>query len=218
MGNLNLYLKPSKMDYFSDNINVDPFTAMFKFTDLSDKTRSHLTKVYGNVMMSALLCAVAMWINAHVVFSGFFMTILIVIGMTYLTYKICTPYASESEKMGYMWALAFSMGFMTGPAMHAIADFNPQIITTAVVITGVMFASFSAISIFSKRRSFLFLGSLITSLISCMILYNIISWLTGYGTTKESLGYLMLTLSIACMYIIYDTQNIIERCETHGLR
>ena len=164
---------------------------MFKFTDLSEKTRAHLTKVYGNVMMSALICAAAMWINDQVVLNGFYMSILSIIGISFLTYKICTPYASESEKMGYMWALAFSLGFLTGPAIHMIADFNPQIITTAVVITGVMFASFSAISIFSKRRSFLFLGSLITSLVTCMFLYNLMSWFTGRGTSSEGLGYLL---------------------------
>merc|ERR1711988_349249 len=30
--------------------------------------------------------------------------------------------------------------------------------------------------------------------------------------------YLLLTLFIACMYVIYDTQMIIERCETYGER
>ena len=169
-------------------------------------------------MMCALVCAAGMWINAHTVLSGFFVSLLVMAGMGYMSYKISMPHASEGERMGYMWALAFSMGYLVGPGMHAIANINPEIITTAVAITGVMFASFSAISIFSKRRSFLFLGSLITSIVSCMLIYRFMSWITGYGSSIESLGYLMVSLFVACMYVIYDTQMIIERCESFGER
>ena len=206
------------MNFFGDNIKVDRLGAMFKLHDISEKTQQHLTKVYGNVMMCALICAAGMWINAHTVLSGFFASILIMAGMSFFTYKICFSYASEQERMGYMWAQAFSMGFLVGPAMHAIAEIQPEIITTAVGITSVMFASFSAISIFSKRRSFLFLGSLITSIVTCMLIYRFMSWISGYSTSTDSLGYLLLTLFVSCMYIIYDTQMIIERCETYGER
>merc|ERR1711907_796624 len=92
------------------------------------------------------------------------------------------------------------------------------IIMNAVAITGVMFASFSAISIFSKRRSYLFLGGVISSLVSCMLMYRFFAWISGYGYSAYGMGYLMLSLFIACMYIIYDTQMIIERCETYGER
>ena len=206
------------MNLFGDNIRLDRMSAMFKTHEISDKTQKHLTKVYGNVMMCALVCAAAMWINAHTILSGFFVTILTTLGMGYLMYKVSSPYLSEGERMGYMWAVAFSMGFLVGPAMHHIAEVHPGIISTALAITGVMFASFSAISIYSKRRSFLFLGSLITSMISCMLMYRFTCWITGFGSSIDTLGYLLFTLFIACMYVIYDTQMIIERCETYGDR
>merc|ERR1712134_10386 len=122
----------------------------------------------------------------------------------------------EQERMGYMWALAFSFGFLVGPAMHQIAEIDSSIIMNAVAITGVMFACFSAVSIFSKRRSYLFLGGIISSLISCMLMYRLFAWISGYGYAAYGMGYLMLSLFIACMYIIYDTQMIIERCEVFG--
>ena len=116
--------------------------------------------------------------------------------------------------MGYMWALAFCMGFLVGPAMHLIAEFDPSIVINAIASTGVMFASFTAVSLFSKRRSYLFLGGIISSLLSAMFMYRIFSWMTGYGSF--GMGYLMISLLIACMYIVYDTQMIIERCEAFG--
>jgi FtsH-binding integral membrane protein len=42
--------------------------------------------------------------------------------------------------------------------------------------------------------------------------------MTGYGSSIHSFGYIMVSLLIACMYVIYDTQMIIERCETYGER
>ena len=57
----------------------------------------------------------------------------------------------------------------------------------------------------------LFLGSIIATMVQCMILYRLLGWLTGYATF--GLGYLMIGLFIACLYIIYDTQMIVERAE-----
>jgi FtsH-binding integral membrane protein len=67
-------------------------------------------------------------------------------------------------------------------------------------------------SLFSKRRSFLFLGGIISTMIQTMIMYRLIGWLTGYGG-GIGLGYMMISLFLACIYIIYDTQMIVERAE-----
>ena len=79
-----------------------------------------------------------------------------------------------------------------------------------------MFGSFTAISLFSKRRSWLFLGGLISSIMSCLFWYRMICWMFGYsryGMDGPSMVYLMVGLFVACMYVIYDTQLIIERAE-----
>ena len=86
----------------------------------------------------------------------------------------------------------------------------------AVSYTSIMFGSFTAVALFSKRRSWIFLGGIISCLLSCMFWYRTICWLFGYsryGLDGESLSYLVLGLFIACMYVIYDTQMIIERAE-----
>jgi len=44
-----------------------------------------------------------------------------------------------------------------------------------------------------------------------MFLYRLVGWITGYG--GFGLGYAMCGLLVACLYIIYDTQVIIERSE-----
>ncbi len=44
-----------------------------------------------------------------------------------------------------------------------------------------------------------------------MLLYRLMNFFTGYGTF--GLTYMMFGLLIACLYIIYDTQIIVEKAE-----
>ena len=91
--------------------------------------------------------------------------------------------------------------------MHMIADVNPGMLTQATVYTGTAFSSFSALAVFSERRSFLFLGGIIMTLLQGMMLYSLISW---FGGAQIGLGYIMMGLFVTCMFVIFDTQLIIE--------
>ena len=67
------------------------------------------------------------------------------------------------------------------------------------------------ISLFSKRRSFLFLGGVIVTMVQGMIVYRLMGWLMGYQTFN--LAYLLFSLFLCCLYIIFDTQLIVEKAE-----
>lgn len=55
------------------------------------------------------------------------------------------------------------------------------------------------------------MGSVIVTIIQAMILYRLMSWITGYGMV--GLPYLLCALFVACLYIIFDTQVIVEKAE-----
>ena len=100
------------------------------------------------------------------------------------------------------------MGFLVGPLMHHLAEFEPMILIQAVTYTAIMFGCFTAVALFSKRRSMLFLGGLISSILSCMFWYRMICWMFGshrYGMGEFGMVYLMVGLLTACLYVIYDT-------------
>ena len=123
----------------------------------------------------------------------------------YLMFKISDKSQEERTRLGYLWALAFAMGYLVGPVMHLVAEIDQMIIVNAVIYTAIMFGSFTAISLFSNRRSYLFLGGVIASLSSALFWYSITSWLFGYGFKGDSFLYIMTGLLMACLYIIYDT-------------
>merc|ERR1712086_2931 len=115
-----------KMNFFQDNSNIDRIGALFKFKDVSDKTQTHLKNVYGNLFLCTGVCALGMYLNAFTVLQGFLWTVGIMIGMGYLTFKVADRSAPESERIGYLWAISFCMGFLVGPAMHQIAEVSPE--------------------------------------------------------------------------------------------
>lgn len=199
-----------------NHVNFDKISAMFKMDDVSPKTQIHLKNVYGNLAGCTAVCALGMYINAYTILSGMFVQFAFLIGMAYLVSKVSNVYEDEKTRLGYLWALAFSMGFLVGPLMHHLAEFEPSILINAVFCTTIIFGSFTAMALFTKRRSMLFLGGIISSLVSCLFWYRTISWLFGYsryGMGHMSQVYLMASLFMTCLYVCYDTQMIIERAE-----
>ena len=85
--------------------------------------------------------------------------------MIFMVCQINNVYKSEKERLAYLSGLAFSFGFLVGPVINMIADVEPEILIQAILYTGTAFVSFSLISLMSKRRSWLFLGSIIVTLI-----------------------------------------------------
>merc|ERR1712165_684313 len=146
--------------------------------DISDKTRAHLTRVYTTLLTTTGTCALGM-------------------------YLISNRNNSENTQIGWLFCLAFAMGFMVGPGINQFAEVKPELLTQAVVYTGGAFGSFSAVSLFSQRRSFLFLGGIIATMLQAMLMYRLVGWLMGGAAF--GLGYVMCGLFMVCLWIIFDT-------------
>ena len=48
---------------------------------------------------------------------------------------------------------------------------------------------------------------------SCLFWYRMANWMLGGRSTYDQMLFIMIGLFVACMYIIFDTQLIIERAE-----
>ncbi len=187
------------------------FKTLFDLSDISPKTQSHLSSVYANVFLMAFISACGMFLNQYYIASGFLAQLGSIAISIYLTCHILNTANSESSRMIALSSLAFLMGFNIGPAIHMIAAEAPELLLQALVYTSVCFMSFSALALFSKRRSYLFLGGIIANIMLGMFIYGIGSWIFGYSA--HHLPYLLVGLLVACLFIVYDTQLIIERAE-----
>ena len=110
------------MDYYFNQQR--DFKHLFEFKDVSEKTQLHLQKVYRSLAVCTAVCALGMYVNAYTVITGWISEFLCLIGMAYMMYKI-NSYDHEDTRTGYLWALAFFMGYLVGPAMHHLNFHHP---------------------------------------------------------------------------------------------
>ena len=166
------------MDYFTGR--TTNLSAVFKMNDVSDKTKTHLTKVYGQLAICTGLLAVGMYLNSSVVLiQGFVSQMLIVMALGYAMWQVFDVYQPEQTRMNWLMAIAFFKGTLLGPMIHLVAEIEPEILINAIVYTSIMFASFTAISLFSKRRSYLFLGGVISTIMTSLFWFSLGTWLFG---------------------------------------
>ena len=177
-------------------------STIFSMKDVSTKTQAHLTRVYTTLGTATGTCALGMYLNATIMIQGFIMMILFMMGFGYCSYQVRNPSNSENTQIAYLLGIAFSMGFMVGPGINHFAEVNPDILVQAALYSAGAFGSFSAVSLFSQRRSFLFLGGIISTMMTCMMMYSLVGWMMG---SAFGLGYMMCGLFMACLWIIFDT-------------
>ena len=75
-----------------------------------------------------------------------------------------------------------------------------------------IFVSFSLFSLMTKRRSMLFLGGFISSALSMMFFAQLFSWMFGLGLAF-SIWYNIIGVWVFALYVIFDTQMIIEKSD-----
>ena len=96
------------------------------------------------------------------------------------------------------------------PLVSHAADIDPIIVVNALLYTAVVFGSFSLMSLMTKRRSMLFLGGVLSSILMGMSMGLFFSWIIGYSFISF-LGYNIIMLVVFSFYVMYDTQLIVEK-------
>lgn len=112
---------------------------------------------------------------------------------------------SERGRLGMLLAFGFLQGLDLGPLLRTVLFIDPELVLMAVVGTMLAFASFTGAALFSPRRSFLYLGGLLTFASLMVMIASFIPFLFNIN--------LYLGLFLFCFYIIYDTQLLVERAE-----
>lgn len=137
---------------------------MFSFKDVSEKTQQHLARVYSLLLVSCLTCAAGMYCNATFFMTGILSTVVSIILSVYLIWQIKNQSNSQDFRRWCLAGLSFQLGFLIGPVINHLAVVDPALLIQAVSYTAASFLSFSALAMFSKRRSYLFLGGIIITL------------------------------------------------------
>uniref|UniRef100_A0A8C5Q630 Uncharacterized protein n=1 Tax=Leptobrachium leishanense TaxID=445787 RepID=A0A8C5Q630_9ANUR len=106
------------------------------------------------------------------------------------------PHSQETEKkcLGMLAGFAFFSGVGLGPVLNLCISINPS-------------------ALYAQRRSFLFLGGILLSALSLLLLSSLVNIFIGSVLLFKM--HMYIGLLVMCGFVLFDTQLIIEKAE-HG--
>lgn len=187
--------------------------AFFKTLDrkLEPPVKSHLKQVYSTLTLATFVAALGSYIHLFTdLMSGGFMATLGALGFGMAL--ILTPENGKNtqKRLGYLLGFAGCTGLAMGPLMEIAMHLNPRIIPMSLVSTCLVFGSFSLSSIFSNHTKWLYMTGGLMSLLSIMVFMSIINLFIGSYFLFQAQLY--LGLIVFCLFVMYDTATIIEKC------
>jgi len=182
------------------------WSAMGKMADISPQVQQHLLKVYSTLCTGILAAALGSFVHHKFHVAGIMTQLALfaaVIGLNFIH--------DTANRLAVFCATGLLMGINLGPLMEQVAYIAPEIIVTALLATGLIFACFSAAAVLAKRRSMLFIGGICGSFMSMMVGMRFLSFIMG-GALSSGLFEINLYGGLAMFmgYIVFDTQMIIE--------
>jgi len=160
------------MSLLSGNSKIKLET-LFANTDIDDRVRQHLAKVYTTLGMTLGAAAVGSILHLYYNLGGILSAVACIGLMIYL--------ALDRNKEEYGRRLAVIAGFglfkgmSLGPLMEHTLHVDPSILITAFLATTTIFACFTLSALLAKRRSYLYLGGILSSALSALFLLSVLS-------------------------------------------
>ncbi|KAM9760693.1 bax inhibitor 1 isoform 2-T2 [Dama dama] len=213
------------MNIFDRKINFD---ALFKFSHITPSTQQHLKKVYASFALCMFVAAAGAYVHVVTHFiqveslpaepqgkpkntGAGLLSALGSLGL--MIWLMATPHSHETEqkRLGLLAGFAFLTGVGLGPALDLCIAINPSILPTAFMGTAMIFTCFTLSALYARRRSYLFLGGILMSAMSLMLLSSLGNLF--FGSVWLFQANLYLGLVVMCGFVLFDTQLIIEKAE-----
>eukprot|EP00903_Cladosiphon_okamuranus_P015222 g14068.t1 len=181
--------------------------ALLKANDITLDVQRHLANVYaalaGTVLACALGAALDLWLHV-----GGLLTLVGGFGvmMWLMADQNKTNYAKRS---GILLLFGLLKGFSLGPLIDLVLRVDPAILVTALLATTTVFVCFAGAALFTKRRSYLYLGGVLSSGLIVLLMGSLLNVFMRNDFLLSVQLY--AGLAIFCGYVIFDTQLIVEK-------
>ncbi|KAK2356340.1 bax inhibitor [Trifolium repens] len=197
----------SFFDFQSSSTNRWNYDSLKNFRQISPIVQNHIKRVYFTLCCAIAASAVGAFL--HVLWNiGGFLTTLACFGT--MIWLLSTPPFEEQKRVYLLMASALFQGASIGPLIDLAIVIDSSLILTAFVATSLAFACFSAAALVARRREYLYLGGLLSSGLSILMLLHFASSVFG-GSIAIFKFELYFGLLVFVGYIVVDTQEIIER-------
>lgn len=189
--------------------------ALFSFSEISPKTQTHLRNVYALLAVLVLNAALGTWFAIWMDIGTRFATLGLVLSLVLTIFIVASAGnpALQTARLVAAAFFAFVNGCSIAPLVNLAITIDPALIVTALSTSVVIFASFTGAALYSRRRSLLFLGGLLGSAISVLLVLSLLTFfIRSLAPFSFNLN-LYLGLIVFSLYIVYDTQLIVEKAE-----
>lgn len=191
--------------------------ALLQTSGIPSDVQRHLVRVYATlaacVLSAALGCGAALLLAPTPLYavenSGTFAMVSLVGSIGGSIWLMCEPVQHYNKRFAILMGVAASVGLSLASIVDIALEIDPSVLITAFLMTTTVFLCFSASAMLAQRRSYLYLGAILSSGLSMLMWANLINLF--WRSNAIYVTNLYVGLAIFCGYVIFDTQMIIER-------
>jgi FtsH-binding integral membrane protein len=158
--------------------NID-YSKLSSFSGLENEVQVHLQKVYFTLALLALFCCAGSYIYLYTFMQinpaiAFFLSIIAAI---YLRISATPNMSKETIQLRYIVLIvfAFLQGFNAGVIVESLLDVDPNYVIFGALASLAIFCSFTGAALLAKRRSFLYLGSILFCALFLLMLHSFVN-------------------------------------------
>jgi FtsH-binding integral membrane protein len=195
---------------------LDSFIHTFN-NKFESNVRTHLKNVYSSLTMSVLAAAGGAYVHlfTNVLRGGGIMLSLLGVGLALGLFMTPDNGKNRSTRLAMLLGFAFFSGLGMGPLLDMAIHLNPAIVPSALMLTTMVFACFSAAALYAPDGKYLYLGGSLLSGLSSLLFLGFLN--IFFRSQLLFQVHIYLGLAIFCGFIMYDTQLIIIKAR-HGDR
>ncbi|MBA0861028.1 hypothetical protein Goshw_023577 [Gossypium schwendimanii] len=144
----------------SQSRNIWSYDTLKNFRQISPIVQAHLKQVYLTLCCALIASAVGAYL--HILWNiGGYLTTFACLGT--IIWLLSTPPCEEQKRVSLLMASAVFEGASIGPLIDLAIQIDPSVLVASFVGTALAFACFSGAAMLARRREYLYLGGLLSS-------------------------------------------------------
>lgn len=184
--------------------------SVLKTAEITPTVQTHLKNVFGALVVGLLATAVGVKMQWRLNLPFW----LPLIGMFGCMFALLATHGNTVKRLGIFLGFAFLKGMSLGDFVAVINEIDSAILPSALLYTTAAFVCFGGFAAFTKRRSQLYLGAILSSVLSWLALGSLLNifFRSTFIMDVQLYGGLLMFLG----YVVFDVQVAIERAHNAG--
>eukprot|EP00298_Acanthocystis_sp_HF-20_P011639 c19492_g1_i1.p1 GENE.c19492_g1_i1~~c19492_g1_i1.p1 ORF type:complete len:276 (+),score=32.70 c19492_g1_i1:64-891(+) len=190
--------------FTAEQAESNTFTALFSSFPLTPEIRSHVKDVYLCLFLTIISAVCGVFLHILTGIGGWETFVASIVAILVVN----TQFVSTNLRFVVLMMFGALQGITIGPLVALGLYVNPGVVISAFVGTATIFLCFSLSAMYdTTKRSYLYLGGFLSSALSLLCIFSLISFL--FGTQLFFMIRIYLGLIVFCGYVLFDTQFMI---------